>query len=219
MASGEEWTQAEAQQNDLREGLIAIVGLVIYLATAIPFLKLLGRLNHNAWWFGAKGMTFTPGWTVGWFFVPFLNLVRPVQAVQEIAKISQPGGDKWEWARRSNSGLVGLWWGLWILSNVLGQIAMRIGQLEDLPMIQNATVLQLVVEASNIALGCVALIMIRQLTVWQETRHESGERYDQTDSICANCGEPTSLSLGKCQMCGAELAAVGQSSAVIFDHQ
>jgi hypothetical protein len=207
MASGGQWTQTEAQQNDLREGLIGIVGVAIYLATAIPFLKLLGRLNHNAWWFGAEEMKFTPGWTVGWFFVPFANLIRPVQAVQEIAKISQPGDS--DWTRRSNSGLVGLWWGFWLLSNILGQISMRMGALEGLPMIQNATMLQLAVEASNATVGCIALMMVRQLATWQEARLESGERYGETESVCANCGEPTSLALGKCQMCGAELAAAG----------
>ncbi|MGH9948077.1 MAG: DUF4328 domain-containing protein, partial [Pyrinomonadaceae bacterium] len=33
---------------------------------------------------------FSPGWAVGWWFIPFLNLVRPYQVVREIYNESDP---------------------------------------------------------------------------------------------------------------------------------
>ena len=75
-------------------------------------------------------MTFTPGWCAGWFFVPIMNLFRPYQAVKEIYQASDPECGPHDWQGRG-AGLVGLWWALWIISNILDSIESRIGQMED----------------------------------------------------------------------------------------
>ena len=211
MEHGGEWTQEEASLNDLRAGAVAILVVGTYVVTAIAFLKLLGRFNHNAWSFGATGMRYTPGWTIVWFFVPVLNLFRPYQAVQEAWKISRPG-DYW-WESRPNSGLVNLWWGLWISSNVLGQISMRMGAAKEIDTLRMATLVDLGGSVLDVVLSIVAIQLLRQLTAFQEERHESGELYGAAARTCPNCGEPIGDVLGECPLCGAELMEATEYAA------
>jgi hypothetical protein len=66
---------------------IAIVRL-IFPVTAIIFLMWIHRANYNARRLGAAGMTYTPGWAVGCFFIPIASLWMPYEAMVEIWKAS-----------------------------------------------------------------------------------------------------------------------------------
>jgi hypothetical protein len=79
-------------------------------------------------------MEFTPGWAVGWFFVPFANLFKPYQAVREIYLASHPDPDEdeedgqlpfWSWGARPVPTPLKLWWGTWILMNVIENTGLR----------------------------------------------------------------------------------------------
>ncbi len=96
------------------------LGLTIILG--IVFLIWTYRVNANTWAFGARGMTITPGWAVGWYFVPFMNLVRPYQAMQETWKASTSPGD---WQNQSGSVLIGFWWFMRIISAILAWVGIQ----------------------------------------------------------------------------------------------
>src|SRR5262249_59924700 len=66
----EGYTMAEAELNDFRVRALSVVALILFLTTAIAFCTFVFRANRNARAFGAVGMKFTPGWSVGYFFVP-----------------------------------------------------------------------------------------------------------------------------------------------------
>src|ERR1700754_3506800 len=74
----------EAESNDLRQQIIAIVRFPLLVTTIIVFAVWIHRANRNARALGAVGMRFSPGWAVGWFFVPIANLWKPYQAMKEI---------------------------------------------------------------------------------------------------------------------------------------
>jgi hypothetical protein len=74
-------------------------------------------------------MTFSPAGCVGWFYVPFLNLVRPVRAMSELwrASDSSEAADSYGWmGASSRTGLLGVWWGAWIVGNVIANVSGRI---------------------------------------------------------------------------------------------
>lgn len=112
--------------------LLGGAGLLTVLASilaAIFFCVWLHRAAKNLPALGRTGMTYTPGWTIGWFFVPFANLVRPLATVTEVWKASDPTIDPREgygWLGSRGSGLLPLWWGAWILSSILANISGRI---------------------------------------------------------------------------------------------
>ncbi len=88
-------------------GMIAI-GLI----TAILVLAWIHRANHNARHLGAGDMKYTPGWAVGWYFVPIAWFWKPYQAMKEIWQASANPSD---WHGQTVSPLLLWWWALWIL--------------------------------------------------------------------------------------------------------
>ena len=74
--------------------------LVVYLGGIFFFFMWLVRANKNARALGARDMEFTPGWMVGWFFVPLANLFKPYEAVEELYLASDPGSDAESWGAR-----------------------------------------------------------------------------------------------------------------------
>ncbi len=66
-------------------------------------------------------MRFTPGWAVGWYFVPVFNLWKPYQAMKEIVVgIALDAHPVVHW-----------WWLFWILSGVLNLIVFRMTSVTD----------------------------------------------------------------------------------------
>lgn len=86
--------------------------LPVPFITAILVLAWIHRASHNARQLGAADMQFTPGWAVGWYFVPIAWFWKPYQAMTEIWRASRnPAGWHWE----PVSPLLRWWWVLWIV--------------------------------------------------------------------------------------------------------
>ncbi len=111
---------------DVRASAAALFQAVLPLATGICFFVWLYRMDQNLRVFGAEELQFRPGWVVGYFFVPIMNLYRPYQALSEIWQASDPNP-----AARTKAGrrplhppaLLGVWWGCWLLWNIVEGIA------------------------------------------------------------------------------------------------
>jgi len=72
-------TMAEATANDARQRLIGVFEIVLLIGAAVTFLVWFHRVDKNLSALGGRDLKYTPGWAMGGFFVPFLNLVRPSQ--------------------------------------------------------------------------------------------------------------------------------------------
>jgi hypothetical protein len=64
-------------------------------------------------------MTLSAGMAIGSFFIPILNFVYPCIAMQETYKVSH---NPVTWKSDGPSFLVGFWWGIWLLSALLGLV-------------------------------------------------------------------------------------------------
>lgn len=109
---------AQAREGSARELFQTIFGIglfVVYIATIVMFCVWTYRVNANIHALGAANLRFTPGWAVGWYFVPIANLWKPYQVMKEIWRASKnPSG----WQDEGSSSIIGWWWFLWIVSNV-----------------------------------------------------------------------------------------------------
>ena len=126
VASGLLVDGGEASQEGWTPGAIVwrIVELAIGLATAILVLTWIHRANHNARQLGTADMHFTPGWAVGWYFVPIAWFWKPYQAMSEIWRASASPTD---WRAAPVSPLLRWWWGLWLAPWGLGLVELAAG--------------------------------------------------------------------------------------------
>jgi hypothetical protein len=98
---------------------------------------------------------FSSGWAVGSFFVPFVSLVVPYQAMKELWRKSEPPGAI-QFGDLAPPSFFPLWWAFWIASNVGGQIYFRIMVEEKVP----SDVTNLVGLASDLVAIPAALLAI-----------------------------------------------------------
>lgn len=70
---------------------IALLELIIYLTTVVFFCIWLYRAYNNLRaFYASRRLTYSPGWAVGSFFIPFANLIIPYRAVRETWQKSGP---------------------------------------------------------------------------------------------------------------------------------
>ena len=110
---------------------------------------------------GAGKMDYTPGWAVGWFFIPFANLWKPYQAMKEVWVLNADGG---RGAGPMAGVLLPLWWFLWLawnaVSNVAGRMSWRATTFEQE---DNAALASMTSDAINVPLCVVFLLVVNRL--------------------------------------------------------
>ncbi|WP_054619347.1 DUF4328 domain-containing protein [Neisseria sp. 83E34] len=90
---------------------------LFFLTSAILVCCWLYRAAANARALGAE-MSIKPGWAVGSFFIPFLNLIMPYQATKEIWLHAAPGN-------KPSAVLVNIWWITWLIGSIGERIIHR----------------------------------------------------------------------------------------------
>jgi hypothetical protein len=103
-----------------RSGAVGIAVLALFVVTGIAWLVWQHRSQTNLRTAGVGPLHFTPGWAVGWWFIPIASLWKPFQATRELYTASA-GGERW-W-ETPTPALLGWWWAGWIAFNVMDGLA------------------------------------------------------------------------------------------------
>jgi len=151
--------------SDIVQGILAFSYLLIFNVTAVGFLKWIYRANLNCRGFGATGLKFTPGWSIGYYFVPIACLFYPYQIMKEIWCAST---DPLNWEKQAGSPLLGFWWTLWIITCILGQIAFRLTFNASDTHSLSQTFVMIAYEFSKIILCILAFFVIK--TIYDKQR-------------------------------------------------
>jgi len=109
--------------SDTIQGIIGVVFTLVNLVAGICFLIWTYRIVKNAHCLTYRPLRYSPGWAVGYYFIPILNLFRPFQALSDAHRVSKNPSD---WVATSGSYLLGWWWAAHILSDIAGRISFRL---------------------------------------------------------------------------------------------
>jgi hypothetical protein len=144
-------------------GLLALVSIGA-LVMVIVCIILVGcwtyRASANAHSFSDE-MTISPGWAVGWYFVPIANLFKPYQAMREIWMASHFRGN---WHDEPTPPLLIAWWALWIITNILGNISLQLTMLGSTGQSLAATALiNGVIGLAKVPLSLILITIMRQI--------------------------------------------------------
>lgn len=165
---------ADGEANDQRQQMVALVYLAVFIVSGFLILRWIHRANYNARQLGAKDMEFTPGWSIGYYFIPILTLWKPFQAMDEIWRASHNPNN---WSTEKASSILGLWWFLWIVTNILGQAVFRMSSgAEELQEFMNLNIFTQVSDALEIPLALVTLSIINSIYRAQSIAYESKNR-------------------------------------------
>lgn len=149
-------------------GLVAIPHIVAFIFTVIVFLMWIHRATSNLQALKATTNEYSPGWAVGWWFIPFANLLKPFHVMRELWCESDPDFDP-----DSGFSLTGphvapvfmtVWWILWVVSNIVSNISNR------LTFSNESLLVDMFVNGGFILAAILAIVTVRGITQRQEER-------------------------------------------------
>ncbi len=167
--AGEVIDPAVFDRNDLRERIIGLLFFGVYLVCAIAFIRWFRRAYYNLHQL-VSGLEETEGWAAGAWFVPLLNLYKPLRIMKELftrtADLVERGLGR---PVRPDMSVLNLWWACWVLSSILGQITFRMSMgANDLPSVTNSTIIGMISNLVEIPLCLLALWVVRTYTAMEQ---------------------------------------------------
>lgn len=164
-------TETEADSNDQRVMIIALLRGLVFLATAVTFGMWTYRMSSNAHAL-TTGLDVSPGWAVGYYFIPFLNLYRPYQAIKEVWQACEADPqlrDGTRWKVAEVPALLPLWWGAWLLSGFAGRLLNRAsGDPDTLEELTTVTQFSIALDLWFLLTSLLALAVVVKLHQRQE---------------------------------------------------
>ncbi|MEM9573497.1 MAG: DUF4328 domain-containing protein [Pseudomonadota bacterium] len=119
------------EQSVIIDYFIAAMGLIhsaLFWFSVVLVSRVTYRAMRNLHTFGSKFVEMSPGWAVGWYFVPIANLWQPAKGMSQIyngtfAAVGEsvPGESR-----------IAIWWTCWILSNITANISLRISGFDNM---------------------------------------------------------------------------------------
>ena len=167
------FTEEEGAANDQREAFVSGVAFLLLIATFIVFGRWIVLAHRNLTGLGARYVEFTPGWAVGWFFIPVASLWKPYQAMRMLwrysCSVNRPEAQE-------THVVLYAWWTLWIISLCLGNILLRMTlqakTLEELTLLTRFNIANSVVDVVQYS---VAVILVGRIWQAQLAQRENPE--------------------------------------------
>lgn len=155
-------TQDVADRNDLREQMIGIVHLIIFITSAVFFIQWFRRAYFNLH-VRTDNTNYSDGWAAGSWFVPIISLFRPHQIMKELdydtSELLEKATGK---EVKSNATIITTWWTLWIITNYFGNyLFRRMFDGETLEDLTHLTQLQIINSGLGLPLALLAIYVIK----------------------------------------------------------
>lgn len=145
-----------------RLGVLAVY-IPIYVTCVVSFCMWTYRANRNAAALAGRPLTHSPAWSVGYYFVPVVNLFRPYQAMKEIWGASG--------VRRVSTNLLTVWWTLWIVAEFGNRLLNRLNfKAETAGDLRGCTFLEIALGFVNVPLCITAILVVRRLYAMQQEK-------------------------------------------------
>jgi hypothetical protein len=160
-----------------RSNIATYILILVLMFTAFPFSTFTHRSSRNLRTMKSEGQKYSPDGAVTRFFIPILNLVRPMQVFVEMFKASDPRvpeGDPQAWKKKGNVPPIAIIWGLlWPAMLIFNPILVQrawFNERTDLSDVERTASALMFSDAIVIALGVAAILMARSLSAWQDVR-------------------------------------------------
>ncbi|MGI8669037.1 MAG: DUF4328 domain-containing protein [Aridibacter sp.] len=155
-------------------GILSLIEIPLRIVTVVFFLMWLHRAYKNLLALKAQHLEFSPGWAVGWWFIPLANLVKPFQVVRELWNESDPEFDEEFGFLASDLGtpaIIGFWWATFLISGIIFRVS---GSLIDNNgnMSPEFPIVLLVGAIINAVAAFLAIIIVKKITEKQEQRFQ-----------------------------------------------
>jgi Domain of unknown function (DUF4328) len=177
---GEVISRSEAEANDNRGAAIDLAIGAVAIGTILAWCMWQHRSHANLRALGTADVKFTPGWAVGWWFIPFANVVQPFRAMNELWKASDPEAGAVDWKGKPSTALLAIWWAAWLLRvyvfpSLAFNAAGAFSTAGEHPSVADLIVRDRYIlggDAATILAAVLAIMLVRRITARLEAKHQ-----------------------------------------------
>jgi len=156
-------TDAEAIAFDDLNGKVAIIQLVLYLASAVGVVAWLSRVVENIPPLTGRTPQRGPRAAIGWWFVPIASYVVPYRIVSDaVRRLRTTDG---EGAER----LLLPWWALWLVGTMLGSVLWRLPS-DTLDELWARFAITAVSDGAYVVAGILLILIVRAVEQRSDSR-------------------------------------------------
>jgi hypothetical protein len=166
--AGEEVSEASFAMLERRGSEMELIGGGVLVACALMFCLWTYRVAKNAAAMGAR-LSISPGWSVGYYFIPIVSWWMPYSAMTQVWDASSPDPRSDPYQQRSHGLLIG-WWLSWLASRGVHLVVSRWNEPSDAQAWVNQITLGFVGLAVEAVAVILAIAMVWKLTRRQEAR-------------------------------------------------
>ncbi len=155
-------------------GLASIMEIIFRVTVIVLFLIWEYRSFNNLSALKARNLEYSPGWSVGWWFIPFANLVKPFQVMRELWNESDPDFDEETGFLHTSPGtpeIIGFWWAAFLLSGFIGRIVDKMVD-ENGEASQYFPVALIVASVFQLVASILIILIVKGVTNRQEQRFD-----------------------------------------------
>lgn len=164
---GEAVTPTEAVDSDDLVRTAAWCELAAIVVCAVTFLMWLHRVVRNNRLLSTRSARFSPAAAVGWWFVPFANLVVPFRVVAEAWRNASMLQRADGIVERLPGALIA-WWAFFAGGNVVGRVSVVLSNDQGMESLRNATETALVASGALVVAAALGVWVVLGLTARQE---------------------------------------------------
>jgi len=140
---------------------VIAANLAVFPLSVIAVAMWIHRAHANLWNVGIAHLEFTPGWAIGWYFIPIATYFKPYQAMRELWQQSHLGDGS---NPTDGPTLLKTWWALWVMSHFLTII----GSLLDAPSggsdVRLADSIELLASLAMLGAAVMLTHIVREIT-------------------------------------------------------
>ncbi|HEY0638997.1 MAG TPA: DUF4328 domain-containing protein [Pseudonocardiaceae bacterium] len=165
-------TESDVLQADRFTATTSVAALVMLLVAGIVFILWLRRARANCDALYPMHHRHAPGWVIGSWICPIVNLWYPKQIVDDVwhasdpATVANPAPSD-----RRGSGLVLLWWSAWIVAFVVPILLTPLGSDPENPTVDGLRADAFIGLSASLPLvvaAVAAVLLIRRINAWQD---------------------------------------------------
>ena len=128
---------------------------------------------------GSRDTEYTPGWSVGYWFIPLINLYRPYQITAELYRRSEIQNIRDPIGGLSGPPLVGVWWCAYLAWGATSRFVVTlVKDAQTVPTLISATNVELAAHLLGAVVTVLALLVIGSIDRFQQA-------FPVTDQIVA----------------------------------
>jgi Domain of unknown function (DUF4328) len=156
----------DADAFDSRADFISNVTIGLQILAGTAFLAWLSRVVENIPRLRAGRPSKSPRASIGWWFVPFANIVVPYQIVADVERLLARAT-----SRRPLTVLVVAWWVLWMTGVAISQIGARLMRRADtIPDLRSVATWGLVADVLIFVAALLVMVIVARIQSMEDQR-------------------------------------------------